>query len=109
MRIHCIVIAHAGLNRSGATCGIVSALDAAGLNHCLNLGHGIWHSGTIAAAKQATMLGIHGIALASPRASSRCPIDAMRRHPWDIGRPVANRCDDIEWLADDRSTSGATT
>lgn len=37
-----------------------------GLNLGLNLGHAIWHSGTLAAAKQATLLGLRGIALSAP-------------------------------------------
>lgn len=37
-----------------------------GLNLGLNLGNGIWHSGTVAAAKQATLLGLPGIALSGP-------------------------------------------
>ncbi len=37
-----------------------------GLNHGLNLGNAIWHSGTLAAAKQAALLGMRGIALSAP-------------------------------------------
>jgi 5'-nucleotidase len=37
-----------------------------GLNLGLNLGPGIWHSGTVAAAKQAAMLGVRGVALSVP-------------------------------------------
>lgn len=37
-----------------------------GLNMGLNLGHAIWHSGTLAAAKQAALLGLRGIALSAP-------------------------------------------
>jgi 5'-nucleotidase len=37
-----------------------------GLNIGLNLGNSIWHSGTVAAAKQATLLGLRGIALSAP-------------------------------------------
>lgn len=37
-----------------------------GLNHGLNLGSSIWHSGTLAAAKQAALLGLRGIALSAP-------------------------------------------
>jgi len=37
-----------------------------GINIGLNLGNGIWHSGTLAAAKQATLLGVPGIALSGP-------------------------------------------
>jgi len=37
-----------------------------GINMGPNLGNGMWHSGTLAAAKQATLLGIKGIALSTP-------------------------------------------
>ena len=37
-----------------------------GLNLGLNLGNSIWHSGTLAAAKQAALLGVRGVALSAP-------------------------------------------
>ena len=37
-----------------------------GINFGSNLGNSLWHSGTVAAAKQATLLGLRGIALSSP-------------------------------------------
>jgi 5'-nucleotidase len=37
-----------------------------GLNLGLNLGNAIWHSGTVAAAKQAVLLGSRGVALSAP-------------------------------------------
>jgi len=37
-----------------------------GLNLGLNLGNAIWHSGTLAAAKQAALLGVRGVALSAP-------------------------------------------
>jgi 5'-nucleotidase len=37
-----------------------------GINLGLNLGNSIWHSGTLAAAKQAALLGLHGVALSAP-------------------------------------------
>jgi 5'-nucleotidase len=40
-----------------------------GLNLGLNLGNSIWHSGTLAAAKQAALLGLRGIALSAPSAA----------------------------------------
>jgi len=39
-----------------------------GINLGVNLGNGMWHSGTLAAAKQAALLGIRGIALSAPAA-----------------------------------------
>src|SRR5690606_20242692 len=41
-------------------------LVLSGLNIGLNLGNAIWHSGTLAAAKQAALLGLRGIALSAP-------------------------------------------
>jgi 5'-nucleotidase len=41
-------------------------LVLSGLNMGLNLGNAIWHSGTLAAAKQAALLGLRGIALSAP-------------------------------------------
>ena len=40
-----------------------------GVNLGLNLGNSIWHSGTLAAAKQAALLGLRGIALSAPGAA----------------------------------------
>lgn len=37
-----------------------------GINLGPNLGNAIWHSGTLAAAKQAALLGIQGVALSTP-------------------------------------------
>jgi 5'-nucleotidase len=37
-----------------------------GINLGLNLGNATWHSGTLAAAKQAVLLGIRGIAFSAP-------------------------------------------
>lgn len=37
-----------------------------GINLGSNLGNSIWHSGTVAAAKQATLLGLRGAALSMP-------------------------------------------
>ena len=41
-------------------------LVLSGLNMGLNLGNSLWHSGTLAAAKQAALLGLRGIALSAP-------------------------------------------
>jgi 5'-nucleotidase len=37
-----------------------------GINLGFNLGNSIWHSGTLAAAKQAALLGVRGVALSGP-------------------------------------------
>jgi 5'-nucleotidase len=50
-----------------------------GINLGLNLGNSIWHSGTLAAAKQAALLGLRGVALSAP--SSTEP-DFEPYKPW---------------------------
>jgi len=51
-----------------------------GINLGPNIGNGMWHSGTLAAAKQASLLGIRGIALSTP-ADHGTP-DFERLDPW---------------------------
>jgi 5'-nucleotidase len=51
-----------------------------GINLGTNLGNAMWHSGTLAAAKQASLLGIKGIAVSTP-ASEREP-DFSRLEPY---------------------------
>ena len=48
-----------------------------GINLGPNLGNSIWHSGTLAAAKQAALLGIRGIALSTPAGSSEPDFDGI--------------------------------
>ena len=50
-----------------------------GVNLGLNLGNSIWHSGTLAAAKQATLLGRRGIALSAPGSED---FDGNALAPW---------------------------
>jgi 5'-nucleotidase len=45
-------------------------LVLSGINLGPNLGNGMWHSGTLAAAKQAALLGVRGIALSTPAEGS---------------------------------------
>jgi 5'-nucleotidase len=54
-------------------------LVLSGLNIGFNLGNSIWHSGTLAAAKQAVLLGKRGIALSAP-ASAEPDFDPFK--PW---------------------------
>ncbi len=42
-----------------------------GINMGLNLGNSMWHSGTLAAAKQAVLLGMKGIAISTPAGKNR--------------------------------------
>jgi 5'-nucleotidase len=55
-------------------------LVLSGINLGLNLGNGMWHSGTLAAAKQAALLGCRGIALSTP-AEGATP-DFASLDPW---------------------------
>ena len=50
-----------------------------GVNLGFNLGNSIWHSGTLAAAKQAVLLGIRGVALSVPSGTDT-DFDAYK--PW---------------------------
>ncbi|MEW5929027.1 MAG: 5'/3'-nucleotidase SurE [Gemmatimonadota bacterium] len=52
-----------------------------GINLGPNLGNSMWHSGTLAAAKQAALLGIRGIALSAPVSKDDEP-DFSHLEPW---------------------------
>jgi 5'-nucleotidase len=52
-----------------------------GCNLGLNLGNSIWHSGTMAAAKQAALLGLCGVALSAPASETSEP-DFEVLKPW---------------------------
>jgi 5'-nucleotidase len=52
-----------------------------GLNLGFNLGNSIWHSGTVAAAKQAALLGLRGVALSAP-AGAESIADFEPLKPW---------------------------
>lgn len=49
-----------------------------GINLGSNLGNSIWHSGTLAAAKQAALLGVRGIAFSAPATDSEPDYAAIR-------------------------------
>lgn len=51
-----------------------------GINLGPNLGNGMWHSGTLAAAKQAALLGCRGIALSTPTGGGEPDFAKLR--PW---------------------------
>jgi 5'-nucleotidase len=51
-----------------------------GINLGANLGNGCWHSGTLAAAKQAALLGMRGIAVSTPVTRDEPDFDALA--PW---------------------------
>ncbi len=48
-------------------------LVLSGINLGANLGNAIWHSGTLAGAKQAALLGLRGIAFSAPATDSEQP------------------------------------
>jgi len=48
-----------------------------GINMGPNLGNSMWHSGTLAAAKQAVLLGIKGIALSTPVGKTEPDFEAL--------------------------------
>jgi 5'-nucleotidase len=68
-----------------------------GVNLGLNLGNSIWHSGTLAAAKQAVLLGLRGVAVSAPTAIES---DYEPYKPWirrvlevvlaDVSLPLVN-------------------
>lgn len=51
-----------------------------GINIGANLGNGLWHSGTLAAAKQAALLGMRGIAVSTPVTDAEPDFAAIE--PW---------------------------
>jgi 5'-nucleotidase len=55
-------------------------LVLSGINLGVNMGNGIWHSGTLAAAKQATLFGIRGIAFSTPVRPTEPDFTAMEPH-----------------------------
>lgn len=48
-----------------------------GINMGPNLGNSMWHSGTLAAAKQAVLLGVRGIALSTPVGKSEPDFEGL--------------------------------
>lgn len=48
-----------------------------GINLGSNLGNGIWHSGTVAGARQAVFFGLRGIALSAPVTNSEPDFEAL--------------------------------
>lgn len=55
-------------------------LVLSGINLGPNLGNAMWHSGTLAAAKQAALLGLRGIAFSTPTGADEP--DFTRLRPW---------------------------
>lgn len=66
-----------------------------GINLGSNLGNAIWHSGTLAAAKQAALLGVRGIALSTPVLEAEPDFGVLK--PWaarvlELLLPAAELC-----------------
>lgn len=55
-----------------------------GINMGPNLGNSMWHSGTLAAAKQAVLLGIKGIALSTPVGNTEPDFEALSPHVAEV-------------------------
>jgi 5'-nucleotidase len=51
-----------------------------GINLGTNLGNSMWHSGTLAGAKQAALMGSRGIALSAPAPAVETSFDVLRPH-----------------------------
>jgi 5'-nucleotidase len=51
-----------------------------GINLGPNLGTGVWHSGTLAAAKQAVLLGLRGIAFSTPTKDDDPRFEELKPH-----------------------------
>lgn len=59
-------------------------LVLSGINMGPNLGNSIWHSGTLAAARQAVMLGIKGIAFSTPVGRTEPDFDRLAVHVREV-------------------------
>ena len=55
-------------------------LVLSGVNLGPNLGNAVWHSGTLAAAKQAALLGLRGIAFSTPVTGGEPDFEALKPH-----------------------------
>jgi 5'-nucleotidase len=62
----------------GAHISNITDVVLSGINMGLNLGNSMWHSGTLAAAKQAVLLGMKGIAFSTPVGKTEPDFDALQ-------------------------------
>jgi 5'-nucleotidase len=62
----------------GAHINNITDVVLSGINMGLNLGNSMWHSGTLAAAKQAVLLGMKGIAFSTPVEKSEPDFDILQ-------------------------------
>jgi 5'-nucleotidase len=58
-----------------------------------NMGHAIWHSGTLAAARQAVFLGLRGIALSTPVVDDQPDFEALEPHVAEVLEMLLGRDD----------------
>jgi 5'-nucleotidase len=65
----------------GTTLWAKTDLVLSGINIGTNLGNALWHSGTLAGAKQAALLGLRGIAFSAPATDREQP-DFEALKPW---------------------------
>lgn len=68
-----------GIDSWGGTDMVLS-----GINLGPNLGNSMWHSGTLAAAKQAALLGYRGIAFSTPTADSEPDFDLLEPYVAEV-------------------------
>ncbi|WP_433902612.1 5'/3'-nucleotidase SurE [Sphingobacterium puteale] len=61
-----------------------------GINMGPNLGNSMWHSGTLAAAKQAMLLGITGIALSTPVGKTEPDFERLSQWTSDVLKILLN-------------------
>jgi 5'-nucleotidase len=61
-------------------------LVLSGINLGSNLGSGIWHSGTVAAAKQAVLMGVRGVAFSTPVEDGEPDFEALLPHAEEVLR-----------------------
>lgn len=59
-----------------------------GINIGPNLGNSMWHSGTLAGAKQAALMGSRGIALSAPSASAEADFERLKPHVAEVLRTL---------------------
>nr|WP_218920132.1 5'/3'-nucleotidase SurE [Chondromyces crocatus] len=62
-----------------------------GINLGLNVGNSMWHSGTLAAAKQAALLGFRGIAFSAPETGDDPDYSSIRSYLDTVIREVLGR------------------
>lgn len=55
-----------------------------GINLGPNLGNGMWHSGTLAGAKQAALMGSRGIALSAPSSVDETHFERLKPHVAEV-------------------------